>query len=302
VGDAEHVIDVERLVDELKERVARGRADGSYPDDPALRAGPVAIESGAAAAVNPAPQSRLGEAAAPVPAPRVVYLPGARYASPRRLLGAVVSFLRRLILRLIHPALDDIARQADAAVVSLHARMEWAESAIPAEARAREGVAFLAEHVERRANDVFAAQRALEESTRDALDEAHDAMRDQRAELLERLEDGLARLERLREEHGELRARQDGLGARQDGLGARQDELDRRQADAGEEQQDVNLRHAERLERLEAATRAQALAGADTMRGLAEHLRQLDARAHALEEELQSLVREVEAVDAPAAR
>jgi O-antigen chain-terminating methyltransferase len=81
------IIDVERLVKELRERVAARRREGDYTEDLTL-------------------------VPLPVVTPSVALRPHVATASSRPLVGRVRWFL----LRLLWPVLDDLARQTDAAV------------------------------------------------------------------------------------------------------------------------------------------------------------------------------------------
>lgn len=125
--EQEKIIDVERLVDELKERVAKERAGGGYEDDLS------AVEL-----TSPAPRSETTPAAPPVlqgfdleaPGPRVQFRPELGFSS-KPVIGPVITLVKRFILRLIHFVLDDLARQADAAIARV-------EAAVAVEAATRE--------------------------------------------------------------------------------------------------------------------------------------------------------------------
>src|SRR5690606_11118194 len=106
-------IDVERLVEDLRARVARAREEGAYGDD----------LTGVALAPPP-------------PEPRVRFRPELAY-STKPLVGRPLTLLKRALMRLIVHPLDDMARQADAAI---GADREWARAAVTAEAGARERV------------------------------------------------------------------------------------------------------------------------------------------------------------------
>ena len=80
VADADHVIDVERLVLELKERVERQRSAGAYTEEFAV---PSAARRRRPRPVGPAAAASPLVPAAPAPPPRVTFLPGDRYRSPR---------------------------------------------------------------------------------------------------------------------------------------------------------------------------------------------------------------------------
>jgi SAM-dependent methyltransferase len=118
------IIDVERLVDELKERVARERAQGAYPDD----------LSGVELEVLPPQGDGLAQGFDLQPGqPRVRFRPELGYSS-KPVIGVPITLVKKLILRLIFFVMDDLARQTDAAVTRL-------ESAVAAEATARESAA-----------------------------------------------------------------------------------------------------------------------------------------------------------------
>jgi SAM-dependent methyltransferase len=115
------VIDVEALVDDLRERVARARREGLYADDlsgQALRA--------------------------PAPAARVRFRPELAY-STRPLVGRPLTLVKRGILRLLVHVFDDLARQADAGIAAAEAHAgdarAWAQRAAESEGAARERVA-----------------------------------------------------------------------------------------------------------------------------------------------------------------
>jgi SAM-dependent methyltransferase len=124
-----HVIDVERLVDDLKERVARERAAGAYVDD----------LSGIHLEV-PRPE-RVPELAQQFDlagdTPRVRFRPELGFSS-KPVIGPVITLVKRFLLRLLHFVLDDLARQADAAVRRLEAALTAQMSALAAETAARE--------------------------------------------------------------------------------------------------------------------------------------------------------------------
>jgi O-antigen chain-terminating methyltransferase len=110
----EPAIDVARLVDDLRERVERVRRDGAYGDDPAA----IALR-------------------APAPEARVRFRPELAY-STKPLVGRPLSRAKALLMRLLIHPMDDLARQADAAISTDRA---WAREAVAGEAGARERVA-----------------------------------------------------------------------------------------------------------------------------------------------------------------
>jgi hypothetical protein len=97
-------LDVEQLVAELRERVERERAAGAYADD----------LSGYA--LQTPPQAK--DAASP----RVRFRPELGFSS-KPVIGPVITLVKRFILRLQFYVLDDLARQADAAIASVEARL-----------------------------------------------------------------------------------------------------------------------------------------------------------------------------------
>jgi hypothetical protein len=96
--------DSERLTAELKERVQRERAAGAYADD----------LSGIQLQIPP----QAGQSASP----RVRFRPELGFSS-KPVIGPVITLVKRLILRLQFYVLDDLARQADAAIGSVEARL-----------------------------------------------------------------------------------------------------------------------------------------------------------------------------------
>jgi O-antigen chain-terminating methyltransferase len=115
------IIDVERLVTELKERVARERAEGGYGDD----------LSGVELDVPPPMGDGLAQGFdLEGGGPRVRFRPELGYSS-KPVIGPVITLVKKFFLRLIFFVMDDLARQTDTAVARL-------ETAIAAEAAARE--------------------------------------------------------------------------------------------------------------------------------------------------------------------
>jgi hypothetical protein len=107
-------IDVEQLVDELKERADRERAAGGYPDADML-----------AAEVLPVPDDGFdlesGEG-------RVRFRPELGY-SAKPVVGPVLTWIKKLNLRLLGHVLTDLAQQADAAVTRLGAALSFETAA-----------------------------------------------------------------------------------------------------------------------------------------------------------------------------
>jgi O-antigen chain-terminating methyltransferase len=112
------IVDVERLVEDLRERVARGRAEGLYGDD-----------LGAHALQPPAPVAR------------VRFRPELGYSS-KRVVGAPLTAVKKVLLRLLIHVFDDLALQTDAAIGSVEGQVRetraWAQEGLAAETHARE--------------------------------------------------------------------------------------------------------------------------------------------------------------------
>jgi hypothetical protein len=101
---AQRSIDVQQLAAELKERVEQERAGGAYADDLSgveLQSLPLAEDASS---------------------PRVRFRPELGFSS-KPVIGPVITFVKRLILRLQFYVLDDLARQADAAIANVEARL-----------------------------------------------------------------------------------------------------------------------------------------------------------------------------------
>jgi SAM-dependent methyltransferase len=137
------IIDVKRLVEELKERVARERESGAYSDD----LSGVELE-----VIAPREDSLVRGFDLQPGEPRVRFRPELGFSS-KPVIGIPITLVKKVILRLISFVMDDLARQTDSAVMRL-------ETAIAAEMGARE-----------------AATRSQEE----ALDTERDALRSETA-------------------------------------------------------------------------------------------------------------------------
>jgi 2-polyprenyl-3-methyl-5-hydroxy-6-metoxy-1,4-benzoquinol methylase len=160
------IIDVERLVDELKERVARERKAGAYADD----------LSGVELEVPPRGGDLVEGFDLQPGQPRVRFRPELGFSS-KPVIGIPITLVKKFILRLIFFVMDDLARQTDAAVTRL-------EAALGAEASARE----LATEQQEASNEQQEAATQAESSLRlDALDTSLDRLQ---------LSPRLARLER----------------------------------------------------------------------------------------------------------
>ncbi len=96
-------IDVEQLVDELKERADRERAVGGYPDVDTVAAEELSVDDGF--------DLGAGEG-------HVRFRPELGY-STKPVVGPVLTRIKKLNLRLLGHVLDDLAKQADAAVTRL---------------------------------------------------------------------------------------------------------------------------------------------------------------------------------------
>lgn len=127
----DEVIDVERLVEELRGRVAQRRAAGDYADDFAT----IPLEL-------------------PAPEPAVRFRPELAY-STKPGVGRALTLLKRGILRLLIHVFDDLARQTDAAVAAVAAETR----ASTAETRRQNEEALAAETDAREASDRGALER-----------------------------------------------------------------------------------------------------------------------------------------------
>ena len=108
------IIDVERLVTELKERVARERAAGAYGDDLS------GVELEVLPPMAPPMGSRQGFDLAGG-GPRVRFRPELGFSS-KPIVGPVITLVKKFFLRLLFFVLDDLARQTDTAVTRLETR------------------------------------------------------------------------------------------------------------------------------------------------------------------------------------
>jgi SAM-dependent methyltransferase len=133
-------IDVERLVEDLRARAARIRERGGYGDD--VGAGPVPIER---------PDR-----------PVVRFRPELGYSS-KPLVGRLITGAKQLALRALFHVFDDLARQADSAVVQTWARLEDLERRIAAsEAHSEAALAGEAAERERTQRDTVTLSRRLD--------------------------------------------------------------------------------------------------------------------------------------------
>ena len=147
----EPLVDVEQLVDDLRERVERGRAAGRYTEDlEALQLEP--IEAVAQAEANSGP--------AVAASPQVVYRPEVGYSS-RPVVGSVLTAAKRLFYRIFFYPLDDLARQTSDAVQHLHDSDRRIEQSVAAETATALG---LRERIDTLSNQLELAHRLTAES------------------------------------------------------------------------------------------------------------------------------------------
>ena len=135
----ERFVDVDLLVDDLRERVERERAAGHYDDDvTTFQLEPVDGD-----------RAHAGDSEAPASpvVPQVVYRPEVGYSS-RPVIGPVLTGVKRLFYRLFHYPLDDLAKQTNAAVHQLHVRGDRAEQAVETVQALRERIDTLANQLE----------------------------------------------------------------------------------------------------------------------------------------------------------
>jgi O-antigen chain-terminating methyltransferase len=176
------IIDVERLVEKLKERVARERATGAYADD----------LSGVELEVLPPQGDGLAEGFDQQPGqPRVRFRPELGFSS-KPVIGPVITGIKKVILRLIFFVMDDLARQTDAAVARL-------EAALAAEMAARERAEAHSRNAQAQSREALAAEAAVREGLQTDIQAVSQrvAAVDTRLERLQ-VESRLARLERGR--------------------------------------------------------------------------------------------------------
>ena len=102
--ESPHIIDVDRLVDELKARVARERAAGRYADD----LSGVELQ-------KPPPDSLVSALGFDDDEPRVRFRPELGFSS-KPIIGRPITLFKQFLLRLLFFVFDDLARQTDAAI------------------------------------------------------------------------------------------------------------------------------------------------------------------------------------------
>jgi SAM-dependent methyltransferase len=176
------IIDVELLVEELKERVASERAAGAYQDDlsgVALKK-PPPID--AAASIGPAYDAD---------ASRVRFRPELGFSS-KPVIGRLITLVKQFILRLLFHVFDDLAKQTDAALGRIEVAL-----AVQAGDLQREAQRFDAEteRLDARVTREVGAREAVQADVRSLADQIGEVKNS--FELLQ-LEPRLARLERAR--------------------------------------------------------------------------------------------------------
>jgi SAM-dependent methyltransferase len=169
------IIDVELLVDELKERVARERAAGAYVDDLSGIALEVPQSTDAASALGPAYDPE---------APRVRFRPELGFSS-KPVIGRPITLFKQFVLRLLFHVFDDLARQTDNALRRIEVAL-----AVQAGNLQREAQRFDA-----RLTSEVGAREAVQTDVRSLAE--HIAELESRLDRLQ-LEPRLARLERAR--------------------------------------------------------------------------------------------------------
>jgi O-antigen chain-terminating methyltransferase len=181
----EPIIDVERLVKELRTRVARARAAGAYGDDlsvvqldllPPMQGGDGGIVEGFDLAGSH---------------PRIRLRPELGF-SAKPVIGPFITLVKKFILRLLFYVLDDLAQQTDAAVRRL-------ETALAAETAARSGEGAALEARSTAVDERVAAEVAAREGVQRDVKSLAERIAAS-AGHLEQLQLGsrLARLERAR--------------------------------------------------------------------------------------------------------
>jgi SAM-dependent methyltransferase len=178
------IIDVERLVDELRQRVARRRAGGAYADDlSAIQLDVLPPDGTSDALVEGFDLAGTGS--------RIRLRPELGF-SAKPVIGPFITLVKKFILRLLFYVLDDLAQQTDAAVRRL-------ETALAAETAARSGEAAALEArstaVDERVTAEVAAREGVQRDVKSLAERV--ASRDEHLEQLQ-LGSRLARLERAR--------------------------------------------------------------------------------------------------------
>lgn len=183
------IIDVEQLVEDLKQRVERERAQGAYEDD----LSGIELEKPAPVA-EPATPSMMQGFDLGGPGPRVRFRPELGF-SDKPVIGPVITLVKRFLLRLLFYVFDDLARQTDAAIARVEAAL-----AVEVAARERlEGELRRLEDEARQSEAHLSAETAAREGIETDVRSISEriAAIDTRLEHLG-LEGRLARLERAR--------------------------------------------------------------------------------------------------------
>jgi SAM-dependent methyltransferase len=187
--DKPPIIDVERLVEDLKARLERERAAGAYADD----------LSGVVLQKPPSvdPATPL-EPAYDFDAPRVRFRPELGFSS-KPVIGPVITFVKRFILRLIFHVMDDLARQTDAALGRVEVALAVQAGELQRETNRidaeRDRLDTERDRLDARVSSEVDAREAVQFDVKSLAE--HLAQIDSRLEHLQ-LESRLARLERAR--------------------------------------------------------------------------------------------------------
>lgn len=171
------IIDVERLVEDLKARLARERAAGSYADDLSgieLRKPPTGDTYGFE-----------GDE------PRVRFRPELGFSS-KRVIGRPITLVKQFFLRLLFFVFDDLARQTDTAIRRLEVALAVQAGDLQREAQRLEREA---QRLDSRLSSEVGAREAVQTDVKSLAE--HLAESDSRMARLQ-LEPRLARLERSR--------------------------------------------------------------------------------------------------------
>jgi SAM-dependent methyltransferase len=202
VPDDQQVIDVERLVEDVRERVARERSEGD----------------GTAQQLT-------------VPEPGQPYLIGVRreaIVSNRRVVGPLITFVRRALLRILALPLQDLINQMNTAVAGVRDAVRYEgvvrQAMLEREAAARQGDEDEIRRIYQRFNGVDTVLNALELAHRLAIaDEAESRERAIAEEAAARLASDEAEAEVRTRLAGDVQAvfeQLTGLGARVERLNA----------------------------------------------------------------------------------
>jgi SAM-dependent methyltransferase len=181
VAPEKPIIDVELLVKELKERLARERATGAYADD----LSGVELQ-------KPLPTDEAASlGAAYDDAPRVRFRPELGFSS-KRVIGRPITLVKQFILRLLFHVFDDLARQTDAALGRIEVALAVQSGDLQREARRFDAET---ERLDARVSSEVGAREVVQADVR-SLAERVAEVESRFAHL--QLETRLARLERAR--------------------------------------------------------------------------------------------------------